>query len=297
MTSKILVTGASGQLGTELLRIRWPDGWEATGFGRDDLDLSDPAGIASAVRGGDWAAVINCGAYTAVDAAESDVVRAWAVNALGPAALAAECAARDVPLVQLSTDYVFPGSKDGAYAPSDPVGPQSVYGASKLGGELAVATSGARHVILRTAWVLSAHGKNFLKTMLQLAEGGRDHVRVVFDQRGSPTSARDLAAAVATITVRLASEPASSGGVFHFSNSGPTNWAALAEEIFRVAARHGAPTASVERIPTSQYPTPAKRPANSLLDTSSLQDEFGIVPRQWQAAVEDIIDEIFGETQ
>jgi dTDP-4-dehydrorhamnose reductase len=289
----VLVTGATGQLGTELRRCAWPAGWEIVAVRRDALDLTDTAAIARLVASRRWAAVINAAAYTAVDKAESDIVTAWAVNALAPAAFAEACAAGDIPLVQLSTDYVFAGDKDGAWEVDDPVGPLGVYGASKLGGELAVRTAGGRHAIVRTAWVVSAHGSNFVKTMLRLA-AERDTLKVVADQRGSPTSAADLAAAVMTIALRLANDRAAPTGTFHFSNAGAVSWAEFASEIFRQSHARGGAGALVEPIPTSAYPTPARRPANSLLSHDALRAAYGIEPRPWRDALADILDELIG---
>jgi len=289
----VLVTGATGQLGTELAWTAWPEGWSPVALGRGALDLADLHAIAATVAGGHggrpWAAVVNAGAYTAVDRAESDVVAAWTINALAPAALAAACRDANVPLVQVSTDYVFPGDRDGAWQVDDPVAPLGVYGASKLSGELAVRTSGARHAIVRTAWVVSAHGANFVKTMLRLGTE-RETLRVVADQVGSPTSAADLAQALATIAVRLAEDRYAPTGTFHFANAGATDWAGFATEIFRQSALRSGPSATVARIATADYPTPARRPANSLLDTSALHTAYGIVPRPWQQALGDILD-------
>jgi dTDP-4-dehydrorhamnose reductase len=297
---KILVTGAAGQLGTELARLAWPQGAQAVALGRDALDLADPAAIAAAVAAGHdgapWAAVINGAAYTAVDRAESDQVAAWQVNALAPAAFAQACARADIPLIQVSTDYVFAGDKQGAWEVDDPVAPLGVYGASKLGGELAVRTSGARHAIVRTAWVVSAHGANFVKTMLRVG-AERGHLRVVDDQQGSPTSAADLAAALATIALRLAEDAAAPSGTFHFSNAGAVSWAGFAAEIFRQSALRGGPSARVEPIATADYPTPARRPANSLLSHAAIGGAYGITPRPWQQALGDILDELIGAKQ
>lgn len=281
----VLVTGATGQLGIALARTAWPQGWAVVALGRDALDLADPAAIAATIaRGYDglpFAAVINAAAYTAVDKAESDVVAAWSVNALAPAAIGAACATAGIPIVQVSTDYVFAGEKDGAWDVDDPVGPLGVYGASKLGGELAVRTSGARAAIVRTAWVVSAEGGNFVKTMLRVS-ADRAVLRVVDDQRGSPTSAADLAAALATIAVRLADDADSPTGMFHFSNAGAVSWAGFAREIFRQSAERGGPSAIVEPIATSDYPTAARRPANSLLGHGAIRAAYGIDPRPWQ---------------
>lgn len=289
----VLVTGAGGQLGTELQRCTWPAGWELVAINHETLDLSNTAAIAAKVAERPWAAVINGAAYTAVDRAESDIVTAWAVNAMAPAAFGEACAKAGIPLVQISTDYVFAGDKDGAWEVTDPVAPLGVYGASKLGGELAVRTSGARHAIVRTAWVVSAHGANFIKTMLRVGET-RDRLRVVDDQRGSPTSAADLANALMTIAVRLAEDEAASTGTFHFSNAGAVSWAGFATEIFRQSALRGGPSAEVAPIATADYPTPAKRPANSLLSHDAIRAAYDIVPRDWQSALSDILDELIG---
>ena len=296
----ILATGAGGQLGSELRRAAWPEGWRLVAIDQDRLDLADTAAIGAFVAAGHngqpWAAVINGAAYTAVDKAESDQVVAWAVNAMAPATFAAACADRGIPLVQVSTDYVFSGAKQGAWEVDDPVGPLGVYGASKLGGELAVRTSGARHAVVRTAWVVSAHGANFVKTMLRVG-AEREVLRVVDDQRGSPTAAADLAAALVAIAVRLVEDEAAQTGIFHFSNAGETSWAGFAAEIFRQSGLRGGPVARVEPIATVDYPTPARRPANSLLGHGAIGAAYGIEPRPWQAALGDILDELIGTTQ
>lgn len=289
----ILITGAGGQLGTELQRCAWPEGWEVVAVGRDELDLGDTAAIAAKMAEREWAAVINGGAYTAVDKAESDVVTAWAVNAMAPAAFGEACAKAGIPLVQVSTDYVFAGDKAGAWEVDDPVAPLGVYGASKLGGELAVRTSGARHAIVRTAWVVSAHGHNFIKTMLRVSES-RDTLSVVDDQHGSPTSAADLAQALMAITMRLVEDEAAPSGTFHFSNAGAVTWAGFAAEIFRQSRERGGSTASVTPITTADYPTPARRPANSLLSHDAIGAAYGITPRPWSEALSDILDELIG---
>lgn len=289
----VLVTGGGGQLGTELQRCAWPEGYEVVAIDVADLDLTDTAAIAAKMAEREWAAVINGAAYTAVDKAESDVVTAWAVNAMAPAAFGEACARAGIPLVQVSTDYVFAGDKVGAWEVTDPVAPLGVYGASKLGGELAVRTSGARHAIVRTAWVVSAHGSNFVKTMLRVG-AERSALRVVDDQRGSPTSAADLAAALMTITLRLIEDADAPTGTFHFSNAGETSWARFAAEIFCQSRARGGATASVVPITTADYPTPARRPANSLLSHDAIRAAYGIQPRPWQDALGDILDELIG---
>lgn len=294
VTRHVLVTGGGGQLGTELQRCTWPEGWQVEAIDQADLDLADTAAIAAKVQERDWAAVINGAAYTAVDKAESDVVTAWTVNALAPAALGEACAKAGIPLVQVSTDYVFAGDKADAWDVEDPVGPLGVYGASKLGGELAVRTSGARAVIVRTAWLVSAHGSNFVKTMLRAGATNRA-LRVVDDQHGSPTAAADLARTLMAIAVRLAEDADAPTGTFHFSNAGAVSWAGFAAEIFRQSALRGGPAAEVIPITTADYPTDARRPANSLLGHAAIRDAYGIVPRDWKAALGEILDELIGE--
>jgi dTDP-4-dehydrorhamnose reductase len=290
---RILVTGGNGQLGTELKRYAWPEGWAVTVIDIDELDLRDPAAITAMVASQPWAAVISAGAYTAVDQAESDVVTAWAVNAMAPAAFAEACVKADIPIVQVSTDYVFDGARDGAWEVTDPVAPLGVYGASKLGGELAVRTSGARYAIVRTAWVVSAHGNNFIKTMLRVG-ASNPTLRVVDDQHGSPTSATDLAAALAKITMRLVEDLTAPTGTYHFSNAGAVTWAGFAREIFVQSAARGGASAEVQGITTAEYPTPATRPANSLLSHDAIICDYGIRPPAWQTALGKILDELLG---
>ncbi|KQN05128.1 NAD(P)-dependent oxidoreductase [Sphingomonas sp. Leaf230] len=294
---RILVTGGNGQLGTELKRYVWPDGWAVTAIDIDELDLRDTAAIAAVVAEGHdgqpWAAVISAGAYTAVDKAESDIVTAWAVNTMAPAAFAEGCAKAGIPIVQVSTDYVFDGARDGAWEVTDPVAPLGVYGASKLGGELAVRTSGARYAIVRTAWVVSAHGNNFIKTMLRVG-ATNPTLRVVDDQHGSPTSATDLAAALAKITMRLVEDVTAPTGTYHFSNAGAVTWAGFAREIFAQSAARGGASAEVQGITTAEYPTPATRPANSLLSHDAIICDYGIHPPAWQTALGNILDELLG---
>lgn len=287
----ILVTGGSGQIGTELRRLTLP-GLTFIAPPRAELDLALPEQIAAAVAARRWSAIINGAAYTAVDAAQQDIVTTWRINALAPAMLAAASAEADIPLIQLSTDYVFDGSKPAPYVEDDPTGPLNVYGASKLGGELAVRTGNPRHLILRTAWVVSAHGRNFLKTMLQLADT-RDQVDVVDDQLGCPTGARDIAETLGAITRRLVEDRSAPCGTYHFVNRGEASWFDLAREIFSQRAT----PVEVRAISTADRPTPARRPANSRLSTTRLTHDFGIEPRSWQAAIADILSELQGESR
>lgn len=287
----VLVTGGKGQLGIELQRATWPEGWEVHALDIDELDLTDTDAIAAAFEAQPYAAIISGGAYTAVDKAEGDQVTAWAVNALAPAALAASAKKAGIPIVQVSTDYVFDGTNPGQRRPDEPTAPKNVYGASKLGGELAVRASGARHAVIRTAWVVSAHGNNFIKTMLRLAET-RDELGVVDDQHGAPTAAADLAQGLVRVTVALAEGRES--GTWHFANSGETVWADFARAIFAGSTARGGASARVKGIPTSDYPTPAARPAWSQLDTKDFARDFGLTPRPWQDALDDILNELIG---
>ncbi|MNX11827.1 dTDP-4-dehydrorhamnose reductase [compost metagenome] len=290
----ILVTGGAGQVGLELAAAAWPDNVILHTPTRADLDLASIDSVRAAFAKTPFAAVINSGAYTAVDKAEADVAAAFAANAMGPAVLAEVTREAGIPLIQVSTDYVFDGSDDGFYAENDPVGPLGVYGASKLAGELAVRSGNPRSVVLRTAWVLSVHRANFLKTMLRLA-ADRPLLRVVDDQHGCPTSARDIAAALRTITLRMIEDDQAPVGVFHFVNAGETTWAGLAREVFALSAASGGPSAAVEGITTADYPTPARRPANSRLATSKLTRDYGVAPRAWQDAVAEIVAELNAE--
>ncbi|MDO6413640.1 dTDP-4-dehydrorhamnose reductase [Sphingomonas sp. BIUV-7] len=288
MTEAILVTGGSGQVGTALRAIAG-DRFELVMPPRAELDLSDPASIEACLTSRDWAAVVSSGAYTAVDKAESDVVAAWRANAIGPAALGAGTRARSIPIVHLSTDYVFDGSKPGFYAEGDPVAPLGVYGASKEGGEQAIRSANPAHVILRTAWVVSPFGANFIKTMLRVG-AQRPELSVVADQVGCPTSALDIAKTVAAILDRQLTDPAAPKGTYHFVNAGEASWHGLAEAVFARAAVRGGPSPAVKAITTAEYPTPARRPVNSRLATDKLVRDYGITPRPWREAINEIVD-------
>jgi dTDP-4-dehydrorhamnose reductase len=283
----ILLTGGDGQLGTEIRRLA-PPHWRIAAPDERELDLTDLDGVAAAVAARPWSAVISGGAYTAVDKAESDVVTAWRINALGPAALAAATAKAGIPLIQISTDYVFSGEKSGYYVEDDPVAPLGVYGASKEAGEQAVRTANPRHVILRTAWLVSPHGNNFVKTMLRLG-AERPQLRVVDDQRGCPTSATDLAGAAIAIAERLIGDPASPTGDYHFVNAGEASWCEFARAIFQAAEAYGRAAPKVEAITAAEYPTPARRPANSRLSTDKIRRDFGVRPRHWREALDEIV--------
>jgi len=280
----VLVTGGTGQVGTALRQLGAGFGFEIVAPSREALDLTSPASIEAAVASRDWATVINCAAYTAVDKAESEPDAAYAVNAVAPELLALATAARGIRLLHVSTDYVLDGTKSGFYTEDDPVAPLGAYGASKEAGERGVRTANPDHVVLRTAWAVSPWGHNFVKTMLRLGIE-RKQLRVVDDQRGCPTSAIDIAEAVLTIATQ--GGPA---GTYHFVNTGEASWCELARFVFDRAGMQ----VEVEAIATTDYPTPAKRPANSRLSTDKLQRTFGIRPRPWQDAVGEVVDALMG---
>lgn len=276
-----LVFGKTGQVATELARFEG-----VTCLGREEADLTDPGACEAVIAASTATAVINAAAYTGVDKAEEDRDTAMIVNAMAPTAMAAAAAAKGIPFVQISTDYVFDGSGEAPWQPQASTGPLGVYGASKLGGERGVAAAGGVHAILRTSWVFSAHGNNFLKTMLRLSET-RDTLRVVADQIGGPTPAADIAQACVEIARALISEP-DKAGLYHFSGAPEVSWADFAREIFAAAGRD----ITVEDIPTSAYPTPAERPLNSRLDCSSLMANFGINRPDWRAATQRIVERL-----
>jgi dTDP-4-dehydrorhamnose reductase len=285
----LLVTGANGQLGWELIRRAPAQALSLHGCTHAVLDITDQSAVAEAIARQAPRVVVNAAAYTAVDKAESEAALAFAVNRDGPRNLAEACHAREIPLIHISTDYVFSGVKAGAYGENDPVEPLGVYGASKLAGEQAIRETGVAHVVLRTAWVFGVHGANFVKTMLRLGQE-RDVLRVVDDQRGCPTFAGDLAEVVLTIARRLLVAPEPSLGLFHCVGSGETTWCGFAREIFTLARPRLARVPRIDAITTAEYPTPARRPANSVLDTAKLARTFGITLRPWQAGLEEMLE-------
>jgi dTDP-4-dehydrorhamnose reductase len=289
----ILVTGASGQLGSELLRRASRFHVTADGLSSKQLDISDARAVRSAVMNSGAGVIVNAAAYTAVDKAETETERAFAVNRDGTAHLAAACAEADIPFIHVSTDYVFDGSKATPYTEDDPVRPVSVYGASKEAGEQALRAAWPRHVILRTAWVHSAFGNNFVKTMLRLARE-RDSLRVVADQRGCPTAAGDLAEAILSIAGRISREGDIPWGTYHYCGAGSTTWHGFAEAIVHLAAPALGREVPVIPIATADYPTPAKRPANSVLDCTKIRERLGIQPRPWRESLQEVIVELLG---
>jgi dTDP-4-dehydrorhamnose reductase len=287
---RVLVLGAGGQVGRELRRLPWPADTKLVAFDRFGLDITRREAVFATVAGERPDIVVNAAAYTAVDRAESERDAAWAANCAGPANIAAGCREAGIPLIHISTDYVFDGTKIGPYREDDPVNPLGVYGASKEAGERAVREGLREHVILRTAWVYSAHGHNFVKTMLRLA-GERPVLRVVADQTGSPTSAADVAGAIAVIARRV-TDGNTAWGTYHFVGAGVVTWHGFAEAIFELAARWRGPPPHVEAITTADYPTPARRPANSVLDCSRIAAAFAIEPRPWRSALVEVIEEL-----
>ncbi len=287
---KLLILGAAGQVGHELCRRAWPAGTVLAAFGRDGVDIARREAVAAAVARERPDIVVNAAAYTAVDRAEIATDRAWAGNCTGPLNLAATCRDAAIPLIHISTDYVFDGSKIGPYREDDPVRPLGAYGQSKEAGERAVRDALAQHVILRTAWVYSAHGNNFVKTMLRLA-GQYPVLRVVADQVGSPTAAADIAAAIGAVVEAIAAGN-TRWGTYHFAGGGAVTWHGFAEAIFELATPWRGQPPRVDAITTAEFPTPTRRPANSVLDCGRIGAAFGIVPRPWRTALADVIGEL-----
>ncbi|MEX0303994.1 MAG: dTDP-4-dehydrorhamnose reductase [Leisingera sp.] len=277
----ILVFGSTGQLARELAVHEG-----VVCLGRAEADLSRPGACAAAIRQARPQAVINAAAYTAVDRAEEEEALATVINGEAPGAMARACAEAGIPFVTVSTDYVFDGSGEAPWQPGDAAAPLNAYGRSKLAGEDAVRTAGGRYAILRTSWVVSSHGNNFVKTMLRLGKE-RERLTIVADQIGAPTPAWDIAAACLAMVRQLMEEPGKSG-IYHLAGAPQTSWAGFAREIF---AQVGVDCA-VEDIPTSAYPTPAARPLNSRLDCAALETVFGIPQPDWRAGLNDILKDL-----
>jgi dTDP-4-dehydrorhamnose reductase len=284
----ILVTGGSGQVASALAAMR-----DLVRIGRPEFDFDAPERLHPILDKVQPALIVNAAAYTAVDKAESEPDAADRANHLGPALIADWCARHGVPLIHISTDYVFDGRKGAPYVEADPTCPTGVYGTTKLAGERAVAASGAHAVVLRTSWVYAATGKNFVLTMLNVAKK-TNALRVVADQRGCPTAADDLAAAILAIADRLlAGWDARYGGIHHAAGSGETTWHGLAEAVFARAARHGLAPPTVAAIATADWPTPARRPPDSRLDCGRLHRTFGLRLPAWQDSVDRTVDAVF----
>lgn len=279
--SEVLVFGRTGQVARELQRLA-----SVRALGRDAADLSDPGACAAAIHAHRPRAVINAAAYTAVDRAEEEEVFAHAINGAAPAEMAAACAALNIPLVHISTDYVFAGTGYTPWAPGDATVPINAYGRSKLAGEEGIRASGATHAILRTSWVFSAHGANIVTTMLRLSDT-REQINVVDDQIGGPTPARAIAAACLAIAQQMQDAPERTG-TYHFSGAPDANWCSFARAIL---AASGRPT-RVQDIPTSAYPTPAARPLNSRLECDTTISIFGLPRPDWQAGLEECLTDL-----
>lgn len=291
MSVRILQFGTTGQLGCELLAQSKDFDVEISALSRTDADFADPRAVARLAADAHADLVVIAAAYTAVDKAESEAELARTINAETPAAIARVLGAAGAALVTISTDYVFAGDKGSPYVETDATGPLNVYGATKLEGEAAVLDACPRALVIRTSWVVSSHGKNFIKTMLRLAGEGAP-LRVVDDQYGRPTAARDLARFILSQAKRLSEAPAGDPafGLVHFANAGEVSWKGFAEGIFELALGEAAP--NVAPTTTAEFPTPARRPLRGTLDTSKLERVFGVSPRPWREAVAEIVAEL-----
>lgn len=286
---KVLVTGREGQLARGLLEAADGAAVQVAAIGRPELDLADEKSVAAVVAREHPDIVVNAAAHTAVDKAETEPAVARAVNALGAEHVARACAAHSIPIIHISTDYVFDGTKHGPYVEDDPTAPINVYGRTKLEGEQRVAKACERHLILRTAWLHSRWGANFVKTMLRLG-ATRPSISVVDDQLGSPTYAPDLARIVLAAAARIVADPAGMRwGIYHAVGGGETTRFGFAREVFRCAAQHGLPVADVTAIAASAYPTPARRPANSRLNCDRLRSLLGLELPDWRVGVQDCV--------
>lgn len=288
----ILLFGGTGQVGREVLDRAAAHGATITAPPRQAVDLLDEGAIMAAIED-EWAdLVINAAAYTAVDQAETEEETALAINGLAPGAMARACAARNLPLIHLSTDYVFDGGKAGAWREDERTGPINAYGRTKLAGEQAVAAAGGRSLRVRTSWVFSPHGRNFVKTMLSLAD--RPELRVVDDQTGRPTAAGDIAEFLLGAAPRLAAgNDKALTGVVHFAGAGTTTWRGFAEAIFALS---GGPAPRIVPVPTDAYPTPARRPRNSELDCHKVERLYGVRPRPWREGLAETLSVLAGKS-
>ena len=294
---RVLVTGANGQVGTEVAR-ELAGRAEVVAYDRAALDLELKDDIGPRVRAARPDVIVNCAAYTAVDRAESEPHTARAVNAIAPGILGEEAKRAEALLIHFSTDYVFDGRKRAPYIEDDPTHPLGVYGRTKLDGERAIEQSGCRHLILRTSWVYGPHGANFMLTMLRLG-ASREELRIVSDQRGAPTSSRELARLVGAILGRDGAQPTRAGvaeaaersGIYHATAGGETTWFGFAEAIFEEASKRtpGMRVPRLVAIPTSEYPTPAQRPANSVLSCARLNSAFGLAIPDWRRGLEEAV--------
>lgn len=289
MSLRLAVTGKTGQVATALLTRGGASGHTVIAVGRPEFDLRNSASILDGLKAARPDVIVNAAAYTAVDKAESERDLAFAINRDGAGRVAQAARTLGVPLIHLSTDYVYDGSKTAPYVETDPVGPLGVYGQSKLEGERAVLAACPDALILRTSWVYSPYGANFVKTMLRVGRE-REIVRVVDDQTGNPTSALDIADAILRIVPEAAAR--TRGGIYHLAGEGHVTWCGLARHIFAVARELGGPSPRVEAITTADYPTPAKRPTYSWLATDAFAARFGFRLPAWQASVRETVIEL-----
>jgi len=291
----ILVTGANGQVGRELISCGRQANLSLRGIDIDDVDFTDATALNKAVGNLDLQVVVNAAAYTAVDAAESDPANAFAANVDGPANLAEICAQHRIPLIHISTDYVYDGLKKGAYIETDPVSPQGVYAESKAMGDAALSARLDAHIIIRTAWVYSVHGHNFVKTMLRHFRK-KSLVAVVNDQFGCPTHAADIADAIIQIIMWIQKNQKIPAGIYHYCGLGSTSWFGFAQELLKLAGpRDNFAVTELQPIPTRAYPTPAKRPLNSVLDCTKIKNTFGIEPIPWEEGLKQMVQRYYGE--
>jgi dTDP-4-dehydrorhamnose reductase len=290
---KTFIIGSNGQLGWELVRRGESRGLQITAVDYPEIDIGDPASIASSTKSREIDLIVNAAAYTAVDRAESEPLAAYAVNRDGPANLAERCRDRSIPLIHVSTDYVFDGTKQGAYIEEDPVAPLGVYGESKAAGEAEVRRRLPKHIIVRTAWLCGLHGHNFLKTMLKLGRE-KETLRVVSDQFGCPTFAADLAEAILEVGRQAEKNRPVKWGTYHYCGAGRTTWHGFATAIFEIAGHYEKfAVKNVVPISTAEYPTPVKRPANSVLDCTKIERYFGIRPRPWRESLDRMIQQLY----
>ncbi len=289
---KILLTGAGGQLGRDILARAASFEFRVEGLARKDLNIADEGRVSDILSAGKPYLVINAAAYTRVDQAESEAAQAYAANAAGPAILASACATNDIPLIHISTDYVFDGTHNRPYVETDPVSPIGVYGKSKEQGERAIRKALDRHIIIRTSWLYGVHGPNFVKTMLRLGRE-KETLRVVNDQHGCPTWTWDLAGAVLEIGAQISNGDDIPWGTYHYCNQGMTDWHAFAEAVFELARpRLPLKVKAVVPIPTEEYPTPARRPLFSVLDCAKIQQNFGVSLKPWRDSLARAIDRL-----
>jgi len=290
---KLLLVGSNGQLGWEVLNAAKDRGLECEGIDTPQFDITDRGAVERTVGRERFSLIVNAAAYTAVDKAEVKRDEAFAVNADGPGDLAFVCAKNHLPLIHISTDYVFDGNKTSPYNESDPICPIGTYGESKAAGEKAVREALETYVILRTSWLYSSHGNNFVKTILRLASE-REELRVVADQYGCPTYAADLAAAIIDLATQINRRGSVQWGVYHYCGHGVTTWYGFAQQICQLAKKHRAlQVKRIEAISTEEYPTPARRPPYSALDCSKIKSVFSIQTRPWQDSLAEMLARLF----